>query len=117
MSQSSQLSWFVVTTDDDAIHLSVTPSNREPWQAIIPWTSVTRVCFAAEGLEMSDGLYLFTDLRPESWAVPTEADGGTDLLNELITRDLFDAKLAIRAAQAVRGLFCWPPARDPARPA
>jgi hypothetical protein len=41
--------------------------------------------------------------------VPTEADGGPGLLSELMRRDLFDAKLAIRAAKAERGLFCWPP--------
>jgi hypothetical protein len=45
---------------------------------------------------------------------PTEADGGTDLLSELMRRGLFDAGLPIRAAQAVSGLFCWPPASDPA---
>src|SRR5215472_3344372 len=105
MNSPGQLSWFVVTSDDEAIYLSVSAPQRQPWQATIPWASVTRVCFAAEDWDLSDGLYLFTDLRPESWVVPVEADGGTQLLDELIRRGLFDASLAIRAAQAVSGMF------------
>jgi hypothetical protein len=35
--------------------------------------------------------------------------GGPELLDELIRRGLFDAKVAIEAASATEGLFCWPP--------
>lgn len=112
MNPPGSVSWFAVSSDEDAIYLSVTPPVGEPWQATILWTSVTRVCFAAEGLELSDGLYLFTNLRPESWVVPVEADGGTELLDQLIGRGMFDARLAIQAAQAMSGLFCWPPDRN-----
>jgi len=101
--------WFTVCTDDSAIRLSSRPPGRESWQATIPWDSVVRVCFAAEGPFVSDGVYLFTRLRPESWAVPVEAAGGPQLLSELIRRGLFDARLAITAASAINGLFCWPP--------
>lgn len=53
---------------------------------------------------VSDGLYIFTTLRAESWVVPTEAVGGTQLIRELIRRGLFDASLAITASKAQHGL-------------
>ena len=105
---AGEISWFVVITDDQSIHLSVTPPGRPPWQAVLPWNSVTRVCFEAEGPLVSDSLYLFTRLRPESWVVPVEAQGGTALLQELIRRRLFDPALAISAMTALQGVFCWP---------
>jgi hypothetical protein len=61
----------------------------------------------------SVALYIFTSLRPESWLIPTEADGGRELLRELIRRGLFDASLAVTAAQAHEGIFCWPPLDEP----
>ncbi|MCC6190870.1 MAG: hypothetical protein IT318_17750, partial [Anaerolineales bacterium] len=47
--------------------------------------------------------------RPESYAIPMQAGGGPELLQALIERGLFDAELAIQAAAASQGLFCWPP--------
>ncbi len=55
-----------------------------------------------------DSLYVFVRQRPESYAIPMEAEGGLELFDELIRRKLFDAELAIRAAMATEGLFCWP---------
>lgn len=103
-----EIGWFVVTTDDHSVHLSVTPPGRPAWQADLPWNSFVRVCFAAEDLLTSDGLYLFTSLRPESWVVPVEAVGGSSLLQELISRCLFDPGVAVRAMTALSGYFCWP---------
>jgi hypothetical protein len=42
------------------------------------------------------------------WSVPVEAVGGSSLLQELISRRLFDPGLAIRAMTALSGYFCWP---------
>jgi hypothetical protein len=56
----------------------------------------------------TEALYIFTHERPESYAVPMQADGGPELLQALIERGLFDAELAIEAAGAEGGLFCWP---------
>lgn len=109
--QGIQIDWFVVATDSKSIRLSVTPPHRPAWQAVIPWESITRVCFAAEDPLVSDGLYLFTNLRPDSWVVPVEAVGGTLLLDELARRRLFDPALATKALTAVSGLFCWPDER------
>jgi hypothetical protein len=87
----------------------VSPPGRQPWQADIPWDSVVRVWFEAEGPLDSDSLYVFTSLRAESWVIPAEADGGQQLIDELIRRDLLNARRAIEAAYAHHGLFCWPP--------
>lgn len=104
--------WFRVTWYDDGVTLDVTPPGRNAWTATFPWASVLRVCFEAEGLGTSDGIYVFTSLRPESFAIPVEASGGRELWNEIVRRQLFDAELAIEAASASEGLFCWPP-REP----
>jgi hypothetical protein len=109
MSGAPGYEWYVVATDDQSFSLSVSPPGRPSRQAVIPWDSVVRVCFKAEDLLVSDDLYVFTSLRPESWVIPVEADGGLRLLDELIRRGLADAGLAIKAATAHDGLFCWPP--------
>ena len=100
--------WFVVGHDEAGVRLEVSPPGREPWQASFPWSSIQRVCFKCEGLEISDGIYIFTSLRPESYVIPTEAKGGSELWSEILRRGLFDPELAIRAAASVEGLFCWP---------
>jgi hypothetical protein len=101
--------WYHVRLSDSGIHLEVSPPERAAWQADILWSDIVRVCFKAEGGLQSDGWYIFTRHRPESYAVPVEADGGEALLDELLKRKLFDAELAIRAASAIDELFCWPP--------
>jgi hypothetical protein len=101
--------WFRVTWDSEQVHLEVEPPGRSAWDASFPWTGVSRVCFKPEGLEASDGIYVFTTLRPESFVIPVEASGGAALWNEIVKRGLFSADLAITAASAVDGIFCWPP--------
>ena len=104
--------WFCVTFDDRVVRMRVEPPGREPWDAEFTWASVVRVCFLAEDLYASDGIYVFTTQRPESYVIPTEAHGGLELWNEIIRRKLFDASLAIDAATAEGRLFCWPPPDD-----
>jgi hypothetical protein len=65
--------------------------------------------FRAEDLYTSDGIYFFTSLRPESFVVPTEADGGTELWHEVLRRGLFDADLAGKANTSLGETFVWPP--------
>jgi hypothetical protein len=101
--------WYTVEFDDEHIHLHVSPPGREPWEAEIAWADIVRVCFKAEDLFVSDGIYLFVRQRPESYAIPTEALGGAELWGAIVHRGLFDAGLAIRAATATNELFCWPP--------
>jgi len=104
------IKWFQVTWDDEAIHLRVRPRLRRRWRAAIRWDSISRVCFKAENLLLSDGIYIFTTTRPESYVIPTEAVGGSDLWEELLKRRLFDPSLAIEAMAATSEIFCWPPA-------
>ena len=68
--------WYQVRLSDTAIRLEVSPPGRAKWQVEIPWADITRVCFKAEGALQSDGWYIFTKHRSESYAVPVEADGG-----------------------------------------
>lgn len=102
------LEWFHVRLDDSRVTLDVTPLNRPAWEAQIEWGRITRVCFKAGGWESPDEVYLFTDERPESYLIPTIAEGGHELWLEIIRRGLFDAGLAIEAASAIDRLFCWP---------
>ena len=102
--------WFVVIFDEKQIVLDVRPPEGQPWKAGIPWDTITRICFVAEGPAASDGIYLFTTTRPESWAIPTEAVGGQTLWGEIVRRDLFDPSLANTAATSTEeAIFCWPP--------
>jgi hypothetical protein len=104
----SEWDWFRVTFDDQEVTLDVTPRHRAPWRQSFAWSSVIRVCFKPE-YPISDGLYIFTRERPESYVVPVECVGGGELLDQLIVRGLFHAEVAIEAASATKGLFCWPP--------
>jgi hypothetical protein len=103
------ITWFHVSYDADVIHLSVRPPRQDSWSVDLPWPSIVKVCWRAGDADTSHGLYVFTDLGPDSVAIPTDAIGGPELLAELIRRDLFDEALASRAAKSTIGLFCWPP--------
>jgi len=106
--ESDLAGWFVVTYDQVEVRLDVAPPGRTPWKDSFAWSSIQRVCFASEGPGSSDGIYIFTSKRPESYVIPTEARGGQDVWSEFIRRGLFDAQLAIQAAGSANGLFCWP---------
>lgn len=90
----------------------MTAPGRDPWEEEFRWGSIQRVGFKAEGVGVSDGIYLFTTLRAESYVIPTEAEGGSDLWAEIIRRGLFDAELAAQAMSASGGVFFWPPDAD-----
>jgi hypothetical protein len=108
--------WFFVTFDDATVRLRVEPPGEPAWSDAFAWDTVTRVCFAAEDLAVSDGIYVFTSQRPESYAIPAEASGGSELWNEIVRRGLFDAELAIVAMGSTEGLFCWPPVNGKGSP-
>ena len=102
--------WFSVRFDDVAIALQVAPADAVAWQAVIPWERIIRVCFRAGDGWDSDVVYVVTDERPESYAIPMDADGGQALWFEILGRKLFDAEMAVVAAAAASGeLFCDPP--------
>lgn len=102
-------SWFEVTFDETGVLMRARPPDREAWEQGFTWASVTRVCFKAEPLGVSDGIYVFTDARPESYVVPIEARGATELWDAIIQRGLFDAGLAKKATGMTEGeVLCCP---------
>jgi hypothetical protein len=100
--------WYRIHFDDRAVVRDVSPPSGEPWRDEFAWTDVVRVCFRAGTVLESDELYVFTSVRPESYVIPTEADGGAALVGEMVRRRLLPADLLIEAALSVDRLFCWP---------
>ena len=101
--------WFHVTFDVDSIHIHIDIPEREEVRESISWSEIIRVCFKTGDFMSPDEIYIFIKSRPESYLIPTEADGGSALWGGIIDRGLFDADLAIKAATASsEELFCWP---------
>lgn len=100
--------WFHVRFDEQHVFCQAEPPGAKPWSDQFAWGDVVRVCFEVTDFLQPDNLYVFVRQRPESYVIPMEAEGGPTLLDELIRRKLFDAELAIKAASAVEGLYCWP---------
>ena len=100
--------WFLVHFDSDSISLEVSPPNRSAWTAQIEWKRINRICFKAGDLYNPDEIYIFTDERPESYLIPTEATGGDALWKEILERNLFDAETAIVAATSTNKLLSCP---------
>lgn len=103
------MDWFQVRFDETGLTRAAQPPGQPAWQDAVAWADILRVCLKMEGFLGSDGLYVFTRQRPESYAIPLEAAGASALLAELVRRGLFDADLAIQAAAADEGVFCWEP--------
>lgn len=103
------IDWFTVTFDDEHVYLDVHPPGRAAWTDQFAWSTIHHIAFKAEDFLVSDGIYVFTTQRDNSYAIPSEAVGGAELWGEILRRGLFDAELAIEAAAASEGLFIWPP--------
>ena len=99
--------WFEVTWDQEFIYRNVSPPGKESWSDSFRWNQIERICFEATDPVYSDDLYFFTSERAESYVVPTEARGGSDLWEEVLRRKLFDPELAVEAALSESGMFCW----------
>ena len=101
--------WFHVTFDDELINVNIEVPGKWEQKASIIWSEINRICFETGDFMSSDEIYIFISSRPESYLIPTEADGGADLWGEIIEHGLFDAELAIKAATSPEdSLFCWP---------
>jgi hypothetical protein len=102
--------WFSVSSDDERVTISARPPQGEAWEQSFLWMEIERICFKAEGLLASDGIYVFTSQRPESFVIPTEAKGGSEFWAKVIDLGLFSADLAIQVMSAPEGtVLCWPP--------
>lgn len=102
-------SWYRVTFDATHVYRDVRPPGGEAWQDQCAWADIIRVCFEPGDFLLTDTIYLFTNQRPESYEIPTDADGGGALWGEIVRRGLFDAQRAIAVALGTEGLECWPP--------
>ncbi|AFY66245.1 hypothetical protein [Geitlerinema sp. PCC 7407] len=100
--------WYIVRFDESRIALQVNPPHGNPWSDEIPWQHIIRICFKTGDWFESDEVYIFTNQRPESYVIPTEANGGQELWFEILKRNLFDAELAVEAAKTIGQLFCFP---------
>jgi hypothetical protein len=110
------IAWYQVRFDESGITRDVRPPQKAAWQDEIAWQEIIRVCFKTQEFYESDEIYIFTRARPESYLIPTEAQGGQALLQELIRRGLFDAELAIQAMSTTNELFCWPESESDGKP-
>jgi hypothetical protein len=45
--------WFHVRFDDESIYLDVSPPGRDPWAAQFPWSSIERIAFRAEVIDVN----------------------------------------------------------------
>lgn len=107
--------WYQVSFGAETITRKAQPPNGEAWEDSLRFEDIIRVCYQIEDMLVSDGIYLFTSKREESYAIPAEAQGGAELVGELVRRKLFDAKLLNDAMSATEGLFCWPPEEQAAK--
>lgn len=102
--------WFEVTFDKDFIYQNASPPGQAAWKQQFRWADIIRICYETEEKGTSNGLYFFTSLRPESYAIPLQGKGGAALWNEVIRRGLFDQNLAREASSCVEDkTFFWPP--------
>ena len=102
--------WYKVYLNGETITIDVRPPGGEAWSVEINWSDIERICYKTADFLESDEIYLFVKGREESYLIPIEADGGTNLWFDIIERKLFDAELAIAAAVADEGAVnCWPP--------
>ena len=103
------IDWIQVWFDIERVYMAAQPADQEPWTQDFRWDDIKHICFQVEDIYISDGIYVFTKVRPESYVIPIEAIGGQEFWAEVIHRGLFDAELAITAATSIEGQFWWPP--------
>lgn len=100
--------WYFITWDEEYIYRNVSPPGKKPWSDSFKWNDIIRICFNATAPLYPDEYIFFTSERPESYLIPSEANGAFELWNVVLEKELFDSDLAIKAATSINGLFCWP---------
>ena len=70
--------WYQVRFDEQGVHRAAQPPGAEPWSDSLAWADIVRVCLEVEDFVETEALYLFSRHRPESYAIPLQADGGPD---------------------------------------
>lgn len=100
--------WFQVQVNQSEVSVSAQPPGRDQWHQTFLWEDVVRIIFEGNGGLSSDGVYVFTSKRPESYVIPTEAKGGDAFVEELIRRGYFASEKFRDALLKPRGMYCWP---------
>jgi hypothetical protein len=62
--------WYFVDFGQERVYIRAEPPGQTPWSQEFAWTDIERIAFQAEGLHTSDGIYIFTAARPESYVRP-----------------------------------------------
>jgi hypothetical protein len=101
--------WFHVRFDETTVYINAEPPGRNKWEDSFRWEDIIRVVYQVEGRYISDGIYVFTNQRAESYAIPIEADGGPEFWAKLIKLGYFNSELAVKINGATEGIFEWPP--------
>jgi hypothetical protein len=92
---------------DDGVRLDIVSRDGIAWRASFKWTSITRVCFEAKNLWISD-IYIHTSDRIGCYAIPSDAEGADELWRTLEKRGLIDSAFAKLALAAEKGVHCYP---------
>ena len=100
--------WYWVVFDEHKITIKASPPGRDPWEQSVEWNRVIRVLFQGNGLEGSDEVIFWSDERPEGYVVPTECNGGSEIVNDLISRGYFASQKFTDAVLSPYGEYCWP---------
>ena len=100
--------WYEVSFTSSEIKISASPPGRDAWTQLFFWEDIIRVMFQGEGIDASDGIYIWTTKRPESYVVPTDSKGGEKLIKELISRGYFESEKFQEAVLSPYGVYCWP---------
>ena len=105
--------WFHVKFDEEFIDIHLHPPGGEEQRGRIGWDSIVRVCFRPADFLGSDEILIFVEGKEESYLIPVEADGGFELWDQIIDREIFDAELAIKLATSSDEEFhCWPSSEE-----
>lgn len=105
--------WYRVRFNDESVNREVRPPGAEAWSDSFLWSDVIRICYEpSPDMYTSDTIYVFTKGREASYAIPTEAEGGSELWGTILERGLFDPEISQRISMGQLGLSCWPPIAD-----
>ena len=76
--------WYHVSFDKEHVYRKVDPPGQEGWNDKLRWKDIIRTCFHPGGFLETDELYIFTKEREESYLIPLEAEGASNLWGEII---------------------------------
>ncbi len=102
------MDWYRVSFDEQRLYRNVAPPGRAAWGDALEWARIIRVCYQVGDFIDPDEIYLFSDERPESYLIPLSADGGKELFDEILRRQLLPGDLALQAMLTPETLVCWP---------